>query len=158
MSDPFEGRDIPKGALYGAAGLMLFSLAISFVGARTGMGTVHMPEAAAVETRALRFEDRPSGAVVVFDAATERPLSTVAPGTDGFVRGVLRGLMRERRLEGLPREAPFLLTRWADGRLSLRDPSTGRAVELDAFGPTNVGAFRALMDTPGTPPRAEVKP
>ncbi len=39
-------------------------------------------------------------------------------------------------------ETPFRLTRWSDGRLSLDDPATDRHVDLEAFGPTNVGRLR----------------
>jgi putative photosynthetic complex assembly protein len=38
-----------------------------------------------------------------------------------------------------------MLTRWADGRISLEDPETGRVIELDAFGPTNGEAFAQLL-------------
>ena len=41
--------------------------------------------------------------------------------------------------------APFRLTRYADGRLALDDPSTGAHVELRAFGPTNEAAFARLL-------------
>ena len=43
---------------------------------------------------------------------------------------------------------PFRLTHWSDGRLSLEDPSTGRRIELDAFGPTNTAVFARLMGAP----------
>jgi hypothetical protein len=33
----------------------------------------------------------------------------------------------------------------ADGRLTLRDPSTGRIVDLESFGPTNAGEFAHLL-------------
>jgi putative photosynthetic complex assembly protein len=70
---------------------------------------------------------------------------TLAPGTNGFVRGVLRGLMRERKAESIGPTAPFRLTHWANGRLSLDDPSTGRHVDLEVFGPTNAGAFAQIL-------------
>ena len=77
----------------------------------------------------------------------------VAPGTNGFLRGVLRGLARERKLERSAIEPPFRLTRWADGRLSLEDPATGRRIDdLEAFGPTNDGGLRAAADREGTTP------
>jgi putative photosynthetic complex assembly protein len=69
-------------------------------------------------------------------------------GTNGFVRGVLRGLARERRLNDVGAQPPFQLTRWSDGRLSLDDPATGRRIDLVAFGPTNAGAFAQLLTAP----------
>jgi len=58
---------------------------------------------------------------------------------------VLRGLVRERRLSGIGSSAPFVLRRWADGRLTLEDPKTGRVIDLGAFGVTNAQAFAKLM-------------
>ena len=47
-----------------------------------------------------------------------------------------------------PETQPFRLTRFADGGLELSDPSTGRVVNLGAFGPSNFAAFiRLLADT-----------
>ena len=42
-----------------------------------------------------------------------------------------------------------MLTRWADGRLSLEDRTTGRVIALDAFGPTNGEAFAQLLTAGG---------
>jgi putative photosynthetic complex assembly protein len=58
---------------------------------------------------------------------------------------VLRGLVRERRADHVGPTPPFRLTRWADGRLSLDDPSTGRHVDLEVFGPANAGAFADIL-------------
>ena len=75
-------------------------------------------------------------------------LAVLAPGTNGFARGVLRGLARERRRSDIGMEPPFRLARWSDGRLTLEDPTTGRRIELGAFGPTNAEVFAALMLAP----------
>jgi hypothetical protein len=37
------------------------------------------------------------------------------------------------------------LIRWADGRLSLRDPQTSRELALEPFGPTNTDVFKRLL-------------
>jgi putative photosynthetic complex assembly protein len=96
-----------------------------------------------VSSHELRFEDRADGAVLVYEH--EQLVDTLSPGTNGFVRGVLRGLARGRRADGVGRSPPFRLTRWADGRLSLDDPETGRHVDLEVFGPTNAGAFADIL-------------
>ena len=67
------------------------------------------------------------------------------PGQDGFVRIVLRNLARERIRQEQERHIPFRLTRWADGRLSVEDPTTGRRVDLGAFGAVNAASFAKLM-------------
>ena len=63
----------------------------------------------------------------------------------------MRGLVRDRKRQDLGAEAPFRLTRWADGRLSLQDEATGRSIDLGAFGPTNAAVFAHLMTGSATP-------
>ena len=59
---------------------------------------------------------------------TRKPGGTIdtVTGQSGFVRGTLRGLARERKRMGLGAEQPFVLMGRADGRLTLKDPATGR--------------------------------
>lgn len=147
MSDPSADHPFPPGALFGAGALIGLTLLSVTVARLSGVGTMEMPVAAPVETRALRFEDRPDGAVAVYDARKRRVVKVLAPGTNNFVRGVLRGFARARMLAKVGPQPPFVLTRWADGRLSLADPATGRSVDLGAFGPTNVRAFARLLAT-----------
>lgn len=134
----------PRRTLFGAAALVGLALVATSVVRFTGIGATHNPTSVPVERRALRFEDRADGAVVVYAAEADQVVE-VLTGTNGFVRSVLRGLARDRKLQGVGREPAFELTRWADGRLSLADPSTGRSIELDAFGHTNASAFAELL-------------
>lgn len=143
MSDPFEDRSLPRGALAAAAGLIVISIAGAAYG-RIGGHATAAPPAAAVETRQLRFTDRADGAVVVTEEDGDL-VTVVAPGTNGFMRGVMRGLAQERLRRNAGPETPFELTRWSDGRLSLTDPVTDRHVYLQAFGPSNVAPFAALL-------------
>jgi putative photosynthetic complex assembly protein len=126
--------------------LIAITITLAVVGRSTDVGTVRMPEASVVDQRDLRFLDGEDGSVLAVDAATETTIHRFAPGGHGFLRGVLRGLARDRRLEGIGSEPAFRLTRWSDGRLSIRDLATGRETELDAFGPTNVQNFAQLLD------------
>ena len=157
MSMAHDHRNmLPKGALFLACGLVLTALA-----ATTAARIAQLPPAAVpatvrasenarvVITRSLRFSDRADGAVVIEDVAAGRVAGTVAPLTkSGFVRSVMRGMARDRRMRGLGADAPFDLTLWSDGQLSLVDSLTGRALELGAFGPTNRDAFLALLQSP----------
>lgn len=99
------------------------------------------PPSTPVAERELRFVDAADGSVAIFDVATGKQAGTLAPGTNAFMRATLRGLAQERMRRNLGEATPFRLTRWADGRLSLGDPATGRHVELGAFGSTNAQAF-----------------
>ena len=69
----------------------------------------------------------------------------------GFVRGVMRGMARERKMKGIGPAAPFELTQWENGSLSLRDPATGRAIELGSFGATNRAAFARVLSGTAAP-------
>ncbi len=135
----------PRLALIGAALVVAFSVAFAALSTWTGYGRVAMPEREPLVTVDLRFVDRADGGVGVFLAGTGEELAVIAPETGGFVRGVMRGLARERMLNSINSEPPFRLIRWASGTMSLDDPSTGRRVELDAFGPTNAGVFADLL-------------
>lgn len=145
MSQSTSHQPFPRGVLLGAAALVGLTILSASAARMTGIGTTPNPTSQVVERLALRFEDRSNGAVAVYRADEDREVGVLAPGTNGFIRSVLRGLARERRSRGIGPEPSFDLTRWADGRLSLDDPSTGRTVELGAFGSANSGAFAQLM-------------
>jgi putative photosynthetic complex assembly protein len=148
MSDPFHNKPFPRGVLAAVGTLIGVSLlAVSF-GRWADVGTTRVPEAALIETRDLHFADRADGAVVAFESDVDAPVAVLAPGTNGFARGVLRGLARERRRSDIGMDPPFRLARWSDGRLTLEDPTTGRRIELGAFGPTNAEVFAELMQAP----------
>jgi putative photosynthetic complex assembly protein len=102
-------------------------------------------EATLVESRELRFLDRHDGAVVILSYPDGHTVEVLDPGTNGFVRGVMRGMARERRSRHIDSEPPYRLAVWSDGRLTLDDPSTGRWIELAAFGQINATAFATLL-------------
>lgn len=146
MNEPeFGTQPFPRIPLFGAATLIVLALLSVIIVRVTGVGTARTPDAAAVMSRDFRFEDRQDGGIAVYDARDGRLVEVVAPGTNGFLRGTLRGLARERKRSGIGAAEPFRLTGKADGRLTLDDPSTGRRVDLEAFGPTNAGVFAALL-------------
>jgi putative photosynthetic complex assembly protein len=94
--------------------------------------------------RPLRFADRADGGISVTDARTGEPVAEFH-GEQGFVRGALRALARERQLRGIGSEQPFQLIATPQGQLTLLDPLTGQRVELGSFGPTNAGGFAKLL-------------
>jgi|SRR5579883_447459 len=143
MASVMHDSVLPRGAVIGAAALVGCTLLL-VAGARlTGYRPETPPPSRAVLTRTLRFLDRDDGAVIVCEAG--RIVDVLPPQSNGFVRSVLRGLARERRLEHLQAPPEFRLTRWADGRLSLDDPATARHIDLEVFGPTNAQAFAQIL-------------
>ncbi len=145
MSDPFRSTQFPRGALIGAAVMIVIAIGAASAG-RLGLLAVDDGyDGQAVASRDLRFEDRADGSVAVVDVSAGQSIEVLTPGSDGFMRATLRGLARDRRSLGIGAEPPFRLTLWEDGRLSLEDPSTGRNVALEAFGATNAQAFARLL-------------
>jgi putative photosynthetic complex assembly protein len=150
MSESLHAPQVPRGVLIAAAALIALSIAAAGAGRLTGFGVTRMPAAPSVQTRALHFDDRADGAVEVTDES-HRVVAVLPPGTNGFARSVLRGLARARRQEDIGAQPPFILTRWADGRLSLEDPSTHQHINLEAFGATNSAVFARLLTGEGKP-------
>jgi len=92
----------------------------------------------------LRFEDGAKGEIVVRDAATEQQVA-VFEGEQGFMRGTLRALARERKKRSIGPEAAFELSGLSDGQMVLHDPATGASIHLASFGPTNAQIYRPLQ-------------
>jgi putative photosynthetic complex assembly protein len=143
----------PRGALIMAAAL-IGTVLVAATAVRTGLIPVQASpvdyraehKIAAIVSRDLRFSDRADGAVVIEDVSNGQIARTIEPGKrTGFVRGIMRSLARERKMKGIGAEAPFRLTAWADGEISLVDSATGRAIELNAFGTDNRAEFAALL-------------
>jgi putative photosynthetic complex assembly protein len=152
MSD-FADRPIPRPVFAAAAGLVGATLLLT---AAVALGLLERPQTpsaaraeagiAEVAARSLVFVDRADGALVVSEPGRAEPIAVIASGSNqGFVRGVVRSMSRERRMHDVAASAPYRLVLWADGRLTLADPATGRTVELDSFGSANGAAFRAFL-------------
>jgi putative photosynthetic complex assembly protein len=143
-----DDQPFPKVPLIAA--IFVVGLTVAGVGA-TQLGLISPGEAAApavapVATADMRFADLSDGGVRV--SVVDSGERIIPPATGGFVRGVLRGLVRDRRAQGLGPEQPFRVTEWSDGKVTIEDLATGRVVKLDAFGPTNRQAFVDLMNPP----------
>jgi len=134
----------PRWTLIGAALLVLSTLAITGLARQTGIGATGVPDSPTIASVDLRFEDRDDGSVVVRDGAGA-VIETIPVSLDGFIRGTLRSLARQRKQAGLSHDLPFHLERRENGRLSLSDPATGGRIELDAFGTSNSGAFARFL-------------
>jgi putative photosynthetic complex assembly protein len=152
MSD-FRGQQFPKGALYAAGGMIGITLVVVF-GIRLGVLPARETapqlraenQVAVAVSRDFRFADRKDGALIATDAGTGDVALILEPGSNsGFIRGVMRGLMRERQLHEVSRDGAVTVTQWTNGALTLKDPSTGRILELGSFGNTNRAAFAQLL-------------
>lgn len=153
MSTHSHADMLPRGTLIIAGALVAFAFTATAVVRIAGVPAAASPVAlrdanhvALVASRNLRFIDRADGAVVIQDTDKGDNASVIAPGQQtGFIRGVMRGLARERRSRGIGNQPPFNLSLWRDGELSLTDSATGRSIELTAFGSSNRASFLALL-------------
>jgi putative photosynthetic complex assembly protein len=149
MSDP-SNTLMPRKLLLAIAALIGFTLVLVTVARLTGLGLSHVPPEPVAQSLDLRFEPRDDGALVVRAVADGTTIKVIAPDTEQFIRGVLRAAARDRRAHHAGADEPFQVARLTDGRYTLRDLATGRIIELHSFGPTNEGAFAALL-TAGRP-------
>ncbi len=148
-----DTEPFPKGALIAAAGVLSLALATTTAARLTHLSAPPPASAAphAVQAVSLRFADRADGAIVVSDARSGAPVATLAPDSNGFVRGVMRGLARDRISRRIGAEPPFLLSRDAGDRMWLQDTATGRLIDLQAFGEDNRASFAAFLPRRGRP-------
>lgn len=145
MPDSTHNNLMPRKALIALAALIGFSLLVVVAARLAGYNASQMPDSPVVASKDLRFSDAADGSLTVIDADGGGTVGSLAPGNEGFVRGVLRALSRERRLAKVGEETPYRLSRLADGRLTLRDLGTQRLIELNSFGPVNEGAFARFL-------------
>lgn len=139
----------PKPVLRVAVAMVVLTFALVIAASQFGVGKSADVYGAAVAQRALSFDDAPDGGIIVRDGTTGAVALTLPQGTNGFLRGAVRGLADRRRVAKLTHDSPFLLTAWEDGRVTLEDPLTGQRVAVSSFGPTQVKSFVALLDPAG---------
>lgn len=142
-----DREPFPRWTLVAAA--LLIALSITGAGVARHQRLAAEAEAVAVApplaARDLHFADTAVGAVEIYDAQSARLVYVAEPGTNGFIRGVMRSMARDRRVRGIGQEPAFRLAEWPDGRLTLEDLATGKMIELSAFGGDNRAAFHRLL-------------
>lgn len=156
MSDSFLDTPLPRKPLIAIAALVGFSLLLVIGAKLSGYNPSQVAPSPVVESRDIRFIDAADGTLIVADAGDRRQIAVLPSGNAGFVRGVLRAVARDRHSRHISMDTPFQVARLADGRLILRDLGSQRVLELNSFGPTNLGAFAAFLDggTPAAAPAA----
>ncbi len=152
MSD-IDREAFPKPALI-AVGLLL---ALSLAGtaavriARTSAPVAAPSAPASTASVDLRFSDQSDGSIRISDNRSGAVVATLAPDSNGFIRGVMRGLARDRISRHIGEAPPFRLSQDHAGKLWLQDTATRRLIDLEAFGTGNRAAFAELLHTPAAP-------
>lgn len=148
---PVGGNSPPRPMMLAAVALAVLAIAAAAGARLTGAGHMGVAPTPVDVARDFRFSDGADGSVVVTASAPGagdgREVARLGTGELMFVRSTVRALARGRRLnETAQAQAPFRVTRYQNGRMTLDDPSTGAHLELASFGPTNQAAFEQLLD------------
>jgi putative photosynthetic complex assembly protein len=131
--------------------IVVMLLSLIYVTYETQFAKNNNYEIIAVKEKAdLVFKDGLNGEIIVqivsHENDTYRLIKEIQlEGEQGFLRGTLRALTRERKSRQLSHEIPFELRLDSDNHLSITDPLTKNSINLDAFGPDNVAVFTKLM-------------
>lgn len=137
-----EDNIIPKGALQLVFALVGFALIVVVVAVLMPGTPKPSPLEGAVQSAELRFADMADGGIAVTSSAGVKVLP---PDTNGFVRGAMRAMARQRKQQEIGPNDPFILVLKDNGRLDLVDPDVGTVIDLRAFGADNAASFAALM-------------
>ena len=149
LSTPAQRHILPR-HIGLALGLVMFaSLALVAV-VRWSGAEIRYADSPSQQVRLLRFADMDNGDIGVFNAQDGSELARFS-GEQGFMRGALRAMARERKRHDIGPMLPFELHARTDGRLTLIDPATHMRLDLESFGPTNAGLFAQLLQDPLAP-------
>jgi putative photosynthetic complex assembly protein len=133
----------PFVAIIAALGLIIALIAVSRLSGFEPESS--LPVQTAEESIRLKFEDAANGVVLVRDASTGKVIEDFGTGEGAFLRATLRALVNQRRKEGTKAQGDFRLERHNGHQYYLIDEATGRALALNAFGPSNAAVFAAFM-------------
>lgn len=146
---------VPRAALWGALGLIGFTIAAIVGGRHYDVGIMETPAVPAVAARDLLFHPRADGSMAVLSESGNLIANLVVEG-DSFAMTAVRALAMQH-----PRGAKdggvanptyrLSLRRGTNGRLDLVDPLTGRKVPLVGFGADNLRAFAVYLEQPSPP-------
>ena len=98
-----------------------------------------------VSSANLFFMDGPKGRIEVLEAQSQSLLAAYESGEASFLRGILRSLVRERRVRDIESGGAFHLALLENGSLVISDPATGYWMALEAFGTDNRRVFAELL-------------
>ncbi|MEQ5871671.1 pullulanase [Sagittula sp. NFXS13] len=143
---PTHDRDlVPRMMVRAMLALVLTVLTVVTIARVTGQPLIAtLPEGKIIIQREIVLSGDMSGAARVH-APDGTLIAVLSPEEGGFISGVYRVLLHERKKTGVAPDAPVLLLQKDTGRLEIHDPSTGWRADLMGFGADNAKAFARLL-------------
>jgi putative photosynthetic complex assembly protein len=153
LQNNYQKRFAPIGKHHFQMMLIAMIAALLYVTYVTQFSTPTQEQAVAVvKATNLVFKDDANGDILIEVLPTDSTNSAAKAvkvlrfsGEQGFLRGTLRALARDRRIRGLSPAAPFVLALDQSGRLSITDSLTNKGIDLIAFGSDNLAVFEQIL-------------
>lgn len=142
---PDSNHPLPRPIILGGMGLMIATIALCAAARATGMGMTTAPDPVTTVSRDLTFTEGDDGILRVTETAGGREVKRFESGEAGFIRAMVRGLVRNRTRYGEPGVGDFRVAMASDGDVWVEDLGTRQNIELKAFGPTQVAAFAQFI-------------
>ncbi len=140
-----EDRMVPVAMVRALFALVLLVLAMVSYSVLSGRPLESTPPVSPVKREALFYLGSDmSGAVTVLDA-NGTLVADLSPDDGGFISGVHRVILFERRKVGHAPDGPVLVQAYENGRMAILDPTTGWRADLMGFGADNAAAFAKLL-------------
>lgn len=140
-----DPHHIPRPLVMMAAGAALLTVLVVAFAQWTGTGDLRANAGLPEFSQEIQFLPLEGDRIAVQNVADGSLITTVEAGTDGLLRGALRGLGMSRDHSDFDLAAPYQLQRFADDGVYLSDALTGRSIRLDSFGPLETGATADLL-------------
>ncbi len=144
MTTTTRQASIPRWFVIGTAALMLTTVLGAGLARFSGVGISRVADSAVIGTVELWVDEQRDGSALVRHVATGKTLDVLPADGGGFVRGLVRGMFRQRLLSEQARTLPFQISQREGPKYFLFDPATGTRMELDGFGPTNTQTVARL--------------
>lgn len=139
------GRIVPPVMVRSMSALVLLCLALVSLAVITGRTPDSRPPVSPLRHEmVVTLTSDMSGAATVRDAQGT-VVARLTPDEGGFIAGVHRVVLFERRKAGLPETGPVVIQAYQNGRIALIDPATGWRGDLMGFGADNADAFARLL-------------
>jgi putative photosynthetic complex assembly protein len=140
-----SNRMVPVAMVRAMFALVALILAMVSYAVWSGRPLESTPPVSPVKREAMFFLSSDiSGAATVLNASGTL-IADLGPEQGGFISGVHRVILFERRKAGLAEDGPVLIQAYENGRMAIIDPTTGWSADLMGFGADNAAAFAKLL-------------